>query len=97
MIELIFRWKRALKKYLVTYPIVMTCLGASLWIYFTYYRIQKKAEEKYPLDKSVVIMQTKVIRLMPTAGYSFLIIPLNMVYRKLAVFMTNFGRREDGF
>lgn len=91
---LFFRWKRVVKKYLVTYPIVMCCLAFSLWIYFTYYRIQKKTDEKYSLEKSLFLIQGKFIRMIPSAGYSLLIIPMNFVYKKLAIFMTNFGRKS---
>jgi hypothetical protein len=95
LIDLLFRWKRALKKYLVTYPIVTCCLGVSLWIYFTYNRIQKKADEQYSTEtKSLAFVQSKVVRMMPSAGYSLLILPLNLIYRKLATFMTNFGTKK---
>jgi len=87
-----FRWKRVLKKYLVTYPIVTGCLALSLWIYFTYYRIQKTVEENYPLETSSFLAYTKSVRMLPTAGYSLLIIPMNLVYQKLATIMTNYGK-----
>ena len=80
------------KKYLVTYPIVMACLAVSLWIYFAYYRIQKKADDNYPDGQSLLLLPGKVIRLTPSAGYSLSIIPLNFVYKKLATFMTDFGK-----
>ncbi len=89
------RWKRALKKYLVTYPFVMCCLAFSLWIYFLYYRVQKKADENYPLETSLFVIQAKFMRMIPSAGYSLLIIPMNFVYQKLAIFMTNFGTKKN--
>lgn len=70
----------------------MTCLAVSLWIYFTYYRIQKKTDDNYPEGKSFALLPSKLIRLTPSAGYSLSIIPLNLVYRKLATFMTDFGK-----
>jgi len=73
----------------------MCCLAFSLWIYFTYNRIQKKADDNYPLKKSLFFIQAKFIRMMPSAGYSLLIIPMNLVYTKLAIFMTNFGNKEE--
>ena len=32
---------------------------------------------------------------MPSAGYSLLILPLNLIYRKLATFLTNFGKEIE--
>lgn len=90
-----FSWKRVLKKYCVTYPFVVCGLAFSVWIYFLYYRIQKKTEDNYPLDKSYFLIQAKFMRLMPSAFYSLLIIPMNFIYRKLAIAMTNFGRKKN--
>jgi hypothetical protein len=72
----------------------MGCLAFSLWIYFTYHRIQRKTDENYPLDKSVYLIPAKFLRTIPSAGYSLLIIPLNLVYKKLAIFMTDFGKEK---
>jgi hypothetical protein len=33
------------------------------------------------------------MRTIPSAGYSLLIIPMNLVYKKLAIFMTDFGKK----
>ena len=62
----------------------MICLGISLWIYFTYYRIQKKTDENYPLESSLMLIQAKYIRLLPSVGYSLLIIPLNSVLYQIS-------------
>ncbi|CAF1291293.1 unnamed protein product [Adineta steineri] len=92
-------WKRSLKKYLVTYPITMFCLALTLWIYFTYYAIQKKTEKTYPLDKSIYLPRAKVMRLAPSIGYSLFVVPLNMVYKKLATYLTNYEnhRLQSGY
>lgn len=72
----------------------MASLAFSLWIYFAYYAIQKKTDEKYPLQKTGLLPQAKLMRMVPSAGYSLLIIPMNLVYKKLAVLMTNFGKDQ---
>ncbi|CAF1374451.1 unnamed protein product [Adineta steineri] len=92
-------WKRSMKKYLVTYPITMFCLALTLWIYFTYYAIQKKTEKTYPLDKSIYLPKAKVMRLAPSIGYSLFVVPLNMVYKKLATYLTNYEnhRLQSGY
>ncbi|CAF3286759.1 unnamed protein product [Rotaria sp. Silwood2] len=93
------RWKRLLKKYLVTYPVVMCCLALSLWIYFAYYRIQIKTDHNYPLDGSLFSIHTKLMRTMPSAGYSLLIIPMNLIYKKIATYLTDFEnhRLQTGY
>jgi len=73
----------------------MVCLAFSLWIYFTYCRIQKRTEENYPLEKYLFLIQGKFIRMIPSAGYSLFIIPMNLVYKKLAILMTNFGTKKN--
>ena len=81
------------KKYFVTYPIVMGCLGLSLWVYFAYHRIQKKTDDNYPVDKSLVAaVPPTFVRMVPSAGYSLGIIPMNLVYSKLATWMTKYGK-----
>ena len=85
------RWKRTMKKYLITYPIMMGCLTLSLSIFFTYYGIQQTTNAKYPLDETVSFIRSKFMRLVPSAGYSLLIIPINKGYKQLATYLTNFG------
>ncbi|CAF1211313.1 unnamed protein product [Adineta ricciae] len=84
------KWKRTLKKYLVTYPIVMLCLALSLWIYFAYYAVQQKTDKRYPLEATAILPTAKLMRMVPSTGYSLLIIPMNLIYKKLAIFMTNY-------
>lgn len=88
-----FRWKRTLKKYLVSYPITMCFLAVSLWVYFAYYRIEMKTEKRYPLDNSVFSIHAKFMRMVPSAGYSLLIIPMNLVYKKVAILLTEYGKK----
>jgi hypothetical protein len=76
---------------------MMGCLALALTIYFTYYRIQKSTNDQYPLKESVLLVQAKFMRMVPSTGYSLLIIPINMVYKKLATFLTDFGKSECEF
>ena len=86
-----------MKKYLISYPFIMVCLALSLTIYFTYYRIQRTTDEKYPLTKSLSLVQAKFMRMVPSTGYSLLILPINIIYKKLATFLTDFGRMNANF
>ena len=70
----------------------MGCLALSLTIYFTYYGIQNRTNDQYPLAESVFLAKAKVMRMVPSTGYSLLIIPINIMYKKLAAFLNNFGR-----
>jgi hypothetical protein len=72
----------------------MACLAISLAIYFTYYRIQKSTNDQYPLEDSSFSAQSKIMRMVPSAGYSLLIIPIKLAYKKLAIFLTDFGNTE---
>ena len=89
--QFLLRWKRALKKYLITYPFVMSCLGLSLLLFFVYHRIQIRTDRNYPLDISTFLISSKYIRMVPSIGYSLMIIPLNLIYKKLAEYLTDFG------
>ena len=72
----------------------MGCLALSLTIYFTYYRIQRNTNDRYPLTQSLALVQAKFMRMVPSTGYSLLILPINIVYKKLATFLTNNGRKN---
>ncbi|UJR16383.1 hypothetical protein I4U23_003286 [Adineta vaga] len=83
-------WKRQIKKYLVSYPIVMGCLVFAMTLYFTYYGIQERTNTNYPLTNSGIPVETKVRRMIPSTGYSLLVIPVKLIYKKLATFLTDF-------
>ncbi|CAF0837646.1 unnamed protein product [Rotaria sp. Silwood1] len=83
-------WKHILKKYLVSYPLMIVCLALSLTMYFTYCDVQKSTDEKYPFDGSVEFIHAKSMRMAPSIGYSLLIGPVNLAYKRLATFLTDF-------
>lgn len=72
----------------------MGCLALSITIYFTYYRIQRNTDENYPLTKSLAFVQAKFMRMVPSTSYSLLILPINIAYKKLATFLTDYGRED---
>lgn len=80
-----------MKKYFVSYPIVFLCVTAAVWIYFKYDQVQRKTNENFPLDKETRSISRKLMRFVPSAGYSILIVCLNYFYRKLASTLTDFG------
>ncbi|CAF1198507.1 unnamed protein product [Rotaria sordida] len=82
-------WKHLLKKYLVSYPLMLVCVAISLIMYFTYCGIQQSTDEKYPFDDSVLFIHAKSMRMAPSLGYSLLIGPVNLAYKRLATFLTD--------
>ena len=64
-------------------------------MFFTYYGIQQSTNDRYPLEGSISFVQAKVMRIVPSAGYSLLIIPINQGYKRLATFLNDFGKERD--
>jgi len=69
-------------------------LAFALTFYFNYFRVQKYVNGLYPLDKSVSIIPSKVARLVPSISYSVLLIPVKLLYKKLATFLNDFGKKK---
>ena len=78
---------------MVSYPIIIGALIIALTVYFKYYRIQKDIDHKYPLKKkkSTITIEGKIIRMLPSIGYSLSIIPMKVIYKKIATYLTEFG------
>lgn len=72
----------------------MCFLALSLWIYFAYYRMQRKADKNYSLDDSVFSIHAKVMRTLPSTGYSLLIALMNLIYRKIATYLNDYGKNK---
>jgi len=72
----------------------MGALILSLMIYFKYHRIQINTNDKHPLEESVVLSSAKFIRLTPSIGYSLILMPLKLIYKKVATFLTDFGKKK---
>ncbi|CAF1634206.1 unnamed protein product [Adineta ricciae] len=83
-------WKRQVKKYLVSYPIVMGCLALALTLYFTYYKIQQRTNENFPLGNPSNPIETKVRRMLPSMVYSLSLIPVKLIYKNIATFLTDY-------
>ncbi|CAF0826099.1 unnamed protein product [Didymodactylos carnosus] len=84
-------WKRQLKKYLITYPVIMICLSISLTIYFTYYRIQKRTNEQLMSDhEKAMSLSGYGLRIVPSAGYSLLVTTITLAYKRLSILLTDF-------
>lgn len=82
-----------MKKYLISYPLMIICLIVSLKLYFTYCRIQNTTDEKYPFDGSYFIY-AKSMRMFPSIVYSLIIGQVNASYRKLATYLNDYGRKR---
>ncbi len=85
--------KRMLKRYLISYPLIMASLATALTVYFTFYRIQRQVHKQYPLnDPSLPPLEVKIKRMLPSTCYSLLIIPIKLGYEKLATFLNDNGK-----
>lgn len=83
-----------IKKYLVSYPIIIGCIALSLTIYFKYYRIQHNINENYPIEESSYSIKSKVMRMIPSIGYSLVLITSKLIYKKVATYLTEFGKKK---
>lgn len=84
-----------MKKYLVSYPIVMGCLAFAITFYFSHYRLQQDVNAQYPLTPDAPLpLAAKIRRMLPSTGYSVLVIPVKLIYKKLATFLTDYGSLE---
>ena len=76
-----------LKKYLVSYPSVLFSIAIAFSLMIIYYHYQYLIDEKFSNDT----IQHKIIRMLPSFVYSFVVIPLNIIYKLVATYLTNWG------
>lgn len=76
-----------LKKYLVSYPSVLFSIAIAFSLMMIYYHYQYMIDEKYNEDT----YKHQAIRMVPSFIYSFIVIPLNIVYKLVATYLTIWG------
>lgn len=69
-------------------------MAAALTIYFKYYRIQMNINKKYPIKESGYSIISKVMRMIPSIGYSLVLITSKIIYKNIATSLTNFGKKK---
>lgn len=83
-----FRKKRRLQKYLVSYPVIGFSIFVAFLIMMAYYYFQHAVDVRFQDDSYVHL----AVRILPSIVYSLVVLPLNMLYKKLSVSLTEWGR-----
>ena len=89
-------WKRKVKTYCVSYPIVILCMKLATVIVLLYFRFLDAIESKYTNVGGIV---ATVMLLLPSIIYAVVIAVINNLYLKLATFLTEWGEYsiQSGF
>lgn len=88
-----FRWdrkKRRLQKYLVSYPTIGLAIFIAFVLMMAYYRLQLATDVRFTADSYLHL----AVRTLPSIVYSLVIIPLNIVYRLVSVYLTDWGESK---
>ncbi|XP_005096666.1 anoctamin-10 isoform X2 [Aplysia californica] len=76
------KWKRVLKFYLVTLPIISFCLTVAFFTMLAYFWAEAWMKKNAPQNLGII---TTMNNLLPTIGYAVVIGILNNIYRTIAV------------
>ncbi|XP_071958199.1 anoctamin-10-like [Antedon mediterranea] len=79
------KWKRSLKKYAVSCPIIILCLVGAFWMMLMSFHFEKVVLKHYDITTT----EGKVMIQVPSIVYSILIVICNKLYRKLARFLND--------
>lgn len=77
-----------MQKYLVSYPVIGLSIFVAFLIMMAYYYFQHAVDVRFQDDSYVHL----VVRILPSIVYSLVVLPLNMIYKKLSVSLTEWGR-----
>ena len=84
---LIKRKKRTIKIYFVSYPAVAFAIIVAFLIMLGYYSMQHKFDIMFSTDS----IQHTILKMVPSILYSFVVIPLNLIYKYLSIALTDWG------
>ena len=76
-----------MKKYIVSYPSVLFSIIIAFIIMIVYYHYQSVFNTNYPKDNYLHM----ILRMIPSFAYSFIVIPLNIIYKIFATILTEWG------
>lgn len=88
------KWKRALRFYAVTVPVISLCLFVAFLVMLFYFWMQKWADSLHEEDKGWISF---MLLLVPTAIYAVIIGILNSIYRIVAKKLNDFGKWPTSF
>ncbi|XP_013403517.1 anoctamin-10 [Lingula anatina] len=81
------KWKRVLRFYCVTIPIILSCLLFAVGVMLVYFWFQIEAEVYHAEWQT---LWTKALVLVPSLLYSVAIVVMNSIYRKIAKALNDF-------
>ncbi|XP_014666247.1 PREDICTED: anoctamin-10-like [Priapulus caudatus] len=79
-------WKRNVKLYGASLPIVMVCLIVAFYVMLIYFRLEFWAQGRYKLDPTLF---NRLLLFVPTTLYALVVLSMNAAYRVLATKLTN--------
>ena len=85
------KWKRVLKYYGVSLPVVMVCLFIAFVVMLLYFELEKMA---IAFDKEQQSTLSAMMKFVPTVIYALLIVLMNATYRMLAKALNDWGMRK---
>lgn len=77
-----------MKKYFVSYPAVTLAIIIAFLIMLGYYAMQHKFDTMFKSDS----IHHTILRMLPSILYSFVVIPLNLIYKYLSIALTDWGK-----
>ena len=86
------KWKRVLKFYLVTVPIISLCLVVAFFAMLAYFWAEHWIKVHAPQDKGLL---TTLQNLVPTIVYAIAIGILNAIYRTIAEKLNKYGKQIE--
>lgn len=81
-------WKRKVKTFGVSYPIVFLCMWVATVVVLLYFRFLDAIETRYANAGGIV---ATVMLLLPSIIYAVAIAVMNNLYLRLATFLTQWG------
>lgn len=81
-------WKRKIKTYCVSYPIVLLCMKLATVVMLLNFKFLDAVESRYNDVGGIV---ANVMLLLPSIVYAVAIAVLNNLYHQLATFLTEWG------
>nr|CAB3221886.1 anoctamin-10-like [Phallusia mammillata] len=79
-------WKRYIRMYFISLPIVIVCLAMAVWLMFYYFSWEFYLMEKFANETGFWV---PLLKNAPSVTYSILIIIANALYRSLAEYLTD--------
>lgn len=74
----------------MTYPIIGLSIGLAFLLMIIYYKVQDMTNVMFDSDSIL----DKIMRALPSIIYSFVVIPLNMIYKYISISLNEWGNKS---